>query len=182
MTGIYMIENLVTGRVYVGSTNNASKRFKNHVWRLNNNLHFNRYLQRSWNKYGEKCFKFKVIEECENLVEREQYWVDYYKLYGKIYNQKVECVNSFQGMKRDKSWNKKISLSNLGRKVSDEGKERMSLAKKGHIPWNKGLTKDSDDRVLKHSLKLKEQVIPKEQREKISKSLKNYYEKVVEWE
>jgi len=39
----------------------------------------------------------------------------------------------------------------LGKHHSDETKARMSEVRKGQIPWNKGLTKKTDERVRKNS-------------------------------
>jgi len=45
---------------------------------LKRNKHFNKYIQRSWNKYGEENFMFEILENCEveKLIEREQYYID----------------------------------------------------------------------------------------------------------
>lgn len=48
-----------------------------------------------------------------------------------------------------KETREKISKMNKGRKVSLETKKKISSANKGHIAWNKGLTKD-DPRVRKN--------------------------------
>ena len=42
-----------------------------------------------------------------------------------------------------------------GRTISEEAKIKNSNSCKGRIPWNKGLTKETDDRVKKYSEKLR---------------------------
>lgn len=76
--GIYKIENLINKKLYVGSSNNIKRRWGEHIKSLNNNLHPNKHLQFSWNKYGQNNFTFNVLEECEeyNLLEREQFYID----------------------------------------------------------------------------------------------------------
>ena len=51
-------------------------------------IHVNRHLQASWNKYGEKNFKFNIIETCtkESLNNRENYWINYYNTLNNGYN------------------------------------------------------------------------------------------------
>lgn len=50
---------------------------------------------------------------------------------------------------------KKLSEINKGHTLSEEGKKKISLANKGKMPWNKGLTK-SDSRILKYIQKSSE--------------------------
>lgn len=77
-SGIYKIENLINGKIYVGKTLHLNKRFKEHLWELKKGNHFNEYLQNSWNKYGEENFKFCILEEVSNkdlLYEKELEWI-----------------------------------------------------------------------------------------------------------
>lgn len=77
-SGIYKIENLINGKIYVGKTLHLNKRFKEHLWELKKGKHFNEYLQNSWNKYGEENFKFSILEEVSNkdiLYEKELEWI-----------------------------------------------------------------------------------------------------------
>lgn len=63
-SGIYYIQNTVTKQLYIGQSKNLKKRKIRHFSELRHNCHSNKYLQRSFNKYGEKSFEFKVIEYC----------------------------------------------------------------------------------------------------------------------
>lgn len=83
MIGIYGIINLINDKKYIGSSINIRHRFITHKCYLRKNIHSNKHLQSAWNKYGEENFKFELIEECEEdkLIEREQYWIDYYGRY-----------------------------------------------------------------------------------------------------
>lgn len=78
MIGIYKIENKVNGKLYVGSSVDIYNRWCQHINGLDSKTHKNKHLISSWHKYGEDEFEFVVIEECgsENLIEREQYWMD----------------------------------------------------------------------------------------------------------
>jgi group I intron endonuclease len=98
-TGVYCWRNLMNGKVYVGSAEvSLAKRKCNHLSDLRQNIHCNIYLQRAWNKYGQKCFKFVVLERCRGdyCVAREQYWMDalncYHPDYG--YNLSPTAGNS----------------------------------------------------------------------------------------
>lgn len=76
--GVYAILCLSNNKVYVGSAVNIPSRWSVHRWGLRANRHHCGYLQRAWNKYGERRFKFVVVEYCEEnkLAEREQYYMD----------------------------------------------------------------------------------------------------------
>jgi group I intron endonuclease len=116
---VYGIQNLITGRIYIGSTSNWYKRKSLHINTLKDNKHANIYLQRSWDKHGEKAFKFFIVERCskdkETLCEREQFWFNHYKENGLVYNIR------------------KIAESNLGIKFNEEHKEKMKKAQEWRI-------------------------------------------------
>ena len=65
--GIYVIKNIITNKVYVGSAaRNFIVRYNTHYNLLKKNQHFNKHLQDSWNKYKEENFQFRVLFICEN--------------------------------------------------------------------------------------------------------------------
>jgi group I intron endonuclease len=108
MTGVYLIFNRVSKRMYVGSSFNIKTRFRKHKLLLNNNTHHCIHLQRAWNKYGEQSFKFSLLEKTilENLIEREQFWID------KLKNKYNSCPTAG---------------STLGYKHSKEAKQKQSI-------------------------------------------------------
>lgn len=63
---IYKIRNVANEKFYVGSTTNTRERFRTHRFRLRNNKHHCLHLQAAWNKYGEDCFKFEVVETVDS--------------------------------------------------------------------------------------------------------------------
>lgn len=76
--GIYMIQNLVNGKIYIGQSGDIEEvRWRDHKRELRNNKHENTHLQRSWNKYGEDNFEFTIICECDEsqLNTMEEYYI-----------------------------------------------------------------------------------------------------------
>lgn len=105
-TGIYKIENTVTGKCYIGSALYFAARWSTHRHHLHQGRHHSRYLQRAWNKYGPDAFVFSKLIVCkrEDLLFYEQLCLDAYK---PAYN---IC---------------RIAGSALGMKLSDEQKARV---------------------------------------------------------
>lgn len=85
---VYKIENIITGKVYIGSTNDFYRRKHEHFWELMNKSHHSVKLQSDYDKYGEENFSMSIIEECEDDVrlDREQHYIDLYDSANKGYN------------------------------------------------------------------------------------------------
>lgn len=75
MKGIYFIRDH-KGRHYVGSSKDIEKRLTRHLRDLKNGKHHNIFLQRSYDKYGVDHFTTGVLEETDQLFEREQVYID----------------------------------------------------------------------------------------------------------
>lgn len=80
MIGIYGIVCNKNKRVYIGQSVDVVTRARKHKEALRRNSHHNYLLQRSWDKYGEKCFSFALLELCDvsELTEREEFWISYF--------------------------------------------------------------------------------------------------------
>lgn len=135
MAKIYLITNLVTKRVYVGSTIMfRDQRIAYHKSKLKYNQHPNFHLQRSWNKYGVKGFKFEyLIEDVNPLHIRaiEQSYLNYYKsLKTGVYNVADCTENGMQGRKLTEEQKRKISLKNKGRTPPNKGKKASEETKR----------------------------------------------------
>ncbi len=133
--GIYKIENIGSGRLYIGSSGNVRKRWKEHLSGLRNNRHENSYLQRSWNKYGEASFIFKQIasvEFAENLISVEQFFIDH-----------------FQSAKRAHGYNMNPRAeSSLGRKLSEEAKRKIGERSRGNTHTRGKKRSDESKRLI----------------------------------
>jgi group I intron endonuclease len=187
VSGIYKIICGKNNKFYIGSSKNIDKRFQWHKSRLKNNTHCNIHIQRSWNKYGPTCFSFCIIEEVDinNLLYKEQYWINKTKSYKReigfnlakdVLRPRLNVKNSkktrlkislaLKGRKipwlHTKEVQKKIAISNTGRRVSRKTKIKISNKLKGR--------KLSESHKFKISKTLKGTHRPKSVREKISKS------------
>lgn len=161
-SGIYTITNTTTGCVYVGSTNDFTRRWTEHKTDLRCKRHANRYLQFSWNKYGEDSFHFEVLERCAVAVlfEREQSHLD--ALQG------VSGLH-FYNLSKIAAWGSKSpealarlsqymtgNTNTLGYRHTDEARAAMSLA-------HSGRTKNAETRERMRQAAFKREAWRKEQ-------------------
>ena len=96
--GVYLIENSITGRKYVGSSSNVERRIKTHKQHLEKGCHNNRKLQKDHDLHGMESFKFTILEKDvahDLLTAYEKYWI--YKhdaiVRFKGYNEKMPTLN-----------------------------------------------------------------------------------------
>lgn len=139
--GVYTITNLINNKIYVGSTLISFKqRWAQHVSSLKYNKHNNRYLQSSWNKHGEKNFKFEVLEEysLEIIIDMENYWINMLNTrnpeFG--YNLNSPKVGNY-GIKFSKEIRERMGKAQLGRKHSEISKIKMSKSRIGLFAGSK---------------------------------------------
>lgn len=115
-SGLYVIINKITKKIYIGSTNNFRTRFLRHKNNLLNNKHKNSHLQNSVNKYGLNNFEFKPLDiiEPRKLKKIETYYIHLF-----------DCTD------REVGYNICPTATNttLGLKLSEETKEKMSRSK-----------------------------------------------------
>jgi group I intron endonuclease len=111
-SGIYKITNLINNKIYVGSTLDFDGRWWDHKKRLRKGNHHSIKLQRSYNIHGENNILFEVLEECsaDELLIKEQYYMDLYDTYKNGYNCRPKDENHL-GAKRSEESKKKMSES-----------------------------------------------------------------------
>lgn len=146
MAFIYLIENDINDKVYVGKTNyNLKKRFREHI--SDAPRFFNRPLYAAMRKYGVEHFSIKELEYCsrEDAPQREQYWIQYYDSFkngynatlggdGRCYANVEEILNLWnQGQCIAEIHNElgydKLTISNI---LEDCGIDAVQRQKRGH--------------------------------------------------
>lgn len=131
--GIYMILNLVNGKVYIGSTVRFDWRWYHHLNALDKNKHHSPHLQLAWNKYGSDAFQFVILSfNRSNLIELEQDYINSFSSNDRDFGYNFAPVaGSPLGFKHSEETRKRMALSQIGRKHSEEVKLKMSLSAKG---------------------------------------------------
>lgn len=86
---IYRIVCFATGEVYVGQTTNFMARKSKHFSRLRRNVHENKHLQNTYNKYGAGVFYIEVLEKDvpkDKINDREIHWIAHFDSFKKGFN------------------------------------------------------------------------------------------------
>ena len=155
LSGIYYIENLISGKKYIGQSINTSIRWKNHKNQLRGNRSPFVDLQNDWNIFGEENFKFQLIEECNNqysLDLLEEYYVDFFDSYKNGYNQSHNGKFTFDGMKHKEESKEILRQLHLGKRPSEESIQKnreAHLGENNHF-WGKKHTVETRIKMSKN--------------------------------
>lgn len=157
--GIYKIENKINQKLYIGSAKNLSNRKSKHFSDLKKNNHDNKRLQNSYNKYGEKNFKFEILLYCDkkDLIFYEQRAIDSYDIKKELYNIRLKAENNLGikwGEKSKERLSEACSGENhrmYGKKHSIETKKKLSESKLGNKNpmFGKKLSKERKDKLIR---------------------------------
>ncbi len=155
---IYIIQNKINNKIYVGQTNNPKQRWIDHRKPINKNK-YKSYLYYSMDKYGVENFVFSILEEftseneqtvidCAN--ESEEFFIALLMAQDRSIgynvdpggNNKIKTFETRQklslalkGKKKkpfSKETRKKMSIAHIGKVFSKEHKSKISNSKKGN--------------------------------------------------
>lgn len=128
-TGIYMIRSIIhDDRIYIGSSLDINKRWRDHKYTLKEGCHKNPKLQHHFDKYGISDLVFFPLQESEKacLLADEQFFIDSLNPWFNII--KIATANG------------------RGRKASWETRRLQSIAKKGKPSPKKGVPMRDEQR------------------------------------
>ena len=118
---IYKHTNIINNKVYIGQTcQQPHRRFgRNGI----NYTKYNTYFGKAIQKYGWDAFEHQIIQTTDTKEKAdilEKMWISFYRKRNGVYN----LSDGGEG--------------NTGYIASEETKLKISKAKKGKTPWNKG--------------------------------------------
>jgi group I intron endonuclease len=172
--GVYKISSKTFPNLfYIGSSLNILTRWKDHRHWLRLFGHDNPLLQQHFNKYGEGDLFFEIIEDFvfmsrDDLYDVEQKYLDSMnpplnlskdaKFGGRGHRipqwLKDKMIAANTGRKDSPETTKRRSEShmglpgpNKGKKMSPETCRKNRDAHRGLVPWNRGLTKETNDKI-----------------------------------
>lgn len=162
---IYKIRNILDNHYYIGSTVDSRKRFWEHRKHLRNGTHDCIHLQRAWNKYGEDCFKFEIVEQLNDrseLYPAEQKWLDNHFKQSYFYNVSPNADSPMRNAtpemrahlsEKSKAWFKNNDHPRKGYKFTKEEIQRSSEYHKGlcagekHYRYGKTVSEETRKKI-----------------------------------
>ena len=137
---VYVHQNKINGKRYIGITNNTSKRWYGKGKKYANCPCFNSAIQ----KYGWDNFYHVVIVSDLTLEEAnilEQFYIQKYRTCEKDFGYNIQrgghCVPTMLGKHHSEETKEKMRQSAIGRVISEEQKKRHSEAMKGKLVGKK---------------------------------------------
>lgn len=115
--------------MYIGSSENLERRWKDHTRLLSKGRHHSVALQKAWDKYfGQLEFNTMLICREEDLLLYEQQYIDFYK---PRYNMSLFAGSPMKGRNHSDETRIKMSATHTGKILSEETCKKISEAKKG---------------------------------------------------
>jgi len=182
-------------RRYIGSSQEAAARLRQHWRDLVDGKHHCRYLQRAWIKYGGEGFTFNKIRQCtvDLLIKTEQRHIDFhlsrnhtlyngYKVAGSPRGHKHSAAVRVKSFSKSEEYRKRQSLWMTGRTSTKETKLSISegLARRKALGLSVGRPKGipvSDEFRAYCKKRQTGKTHSKKTKDKMAKSRRLYYEK-----
>lgn len=137
-SGIYIIRNIINGKVYIGKAKCIFNRIKQHITNLNrkDRRSENDHFINSWHKYGRSNFSYSVLE--------------YLPLDNNIISSKeIEYIDKYNSLNSNLGYNKRYD-SSTGLIVSQETRDKLSKACKLRNKKFPNLRKQVSEKMSKY--------------------------------
>jgi len=175
MYHIYIIQNKLNNKIYIGQTNSIEYRWychKNNSFNENTSC-YDTYIARAIRKYGIDAFNFGVIESYDNLDdcnEAEEFWIGYFSSYNNYmgYNIKLGGNNHIMSEETKQKIGASNKIALTGKILTEEHKNNISLSLKGKEFSQEH--RDNLSKVLKGKQNCLGRVLSDETKNKISTS------------
>lgn len=154
---IYLLQNKINNKIYVGFTKNLKRRMYEHFWHAKKLTHSNKkwYIHNSINKYGKDNFsitEWEIFDNIEDALEAEQFWISFFRSWDRNFGYNLtRGGEGTPGVKLSKKHKEKISKSLIGNQRAkgaihtQEWKDQMSTKHSGE---NNGKVKITKQDVL----------------------------------
>lgn len=159
VAGIYAIVHVESNRHYIGQAQDIYARWHVHKAFLVMNRHHCQYLQNVWNKYGDKSFRWVVLERCriDQLDPKEQFWMDVTPKEIRLNAQPI--AGTTRGFKRSEESKEKMRVAAL--RVGADLEERVRRSERCKRQWREGCIGRKQGRVRPRvCVKCKQQFVP----------------------
>lgn len=143
--GCYILYHFSTNKFYVGSTANIPARVSNHTANLKRGSHKNKPLQDAYLEDPSHMFFIQPTGSLELAQQLEQNTVEHFKDSGCLFNVAInDVLLTRKDVKLTAEHIETLRLSNVGRVVGDETRERMRQSHLGHRNSDESITKQAN--------------------------------------
>lgn len=170
---VYLIQNKINNKIYIGQTNDYEYRWFCHLNNAfnENTLYYNTYIARAIRKHGKDNFNFHLIETHDLISdtnEAEEFFISYFNSANNNfgYNIKLGGNNHKMSIETKKKIGMANSIANKGKKMPQIVKDKISKALKGKIVSKKA--RENLSKSLKGNKNCLNRKLSKETRNKIS--------------
>jgi len=155
--GIYKIENLIDGKMYIGGSANLYQRKHSHFSKLKYGCHENSVLQKTYVSDGKENFKFIILLYCEcfELKRYEQALVNKQRKSKMLYNVHLDDVNSPSGVKKSREEILGMSARNKGKNNPFYGKTHMAKTRRKMCKNHADVSGKNNPRITSKEMVLK---------------------------
>ena len=167
MIGIYKITNKITGKCYIGESQNVEKRWNEHKQSLKEGCHHSYKLQQDYKKYGAENFTYEILEEIDKdfssftrrliLIVLEDKYIKQYNSIDQGYNVENtlwKILNREQNVFTDrppKEYHRKILISVIKNMKENNGKFIRNKNKSSNKLEKPIKTKQKKDKIDKQT-------------------------------
>lgn len=132
LCGVYAIECLANGTLYIGSSVHIYRRWRGHRSKLKSGTHENPYLQKDYDLFGSDMFSYTILGYAEKsgLRDLEQIFLDGIIGRGTSYNVHPNAETAL-GRTFTAEQRTRVSNRNKGRIITAEHRRKLSKALKG---------------------------------------------------
>lgn len=193
--GVYRWVHNKSGKMYIGSSLDLGRRFSSYYsLKFIENQAKRSIIYKSISKYGYSEFRLEILEYCnsENVIEREQFYLDYLKPEYNI----LKIAGSRAGFKVLEETKAKIRATLTGRVLSESVKAKIKAARTGvkHSEATRAILKEHlanlNKNVLAKNKSMKVTVLDLETKvlteyssiRKAAEGIGSYADKILEYE
>ena len=145
---VHLHTNKIDGKKYVGQTCQIpEKRWKEGKGYKGCVHFFNAIIKYGWDSFDHMIIADNLNHEEANYLETAL--ITALKTTDPEYGYNMTSGGS--NKRPSEEARRHMSEAHLGLKLSEETRRKLSEAAKGKSPWNKGLTKETDERVAKYA-------------------------------
>lgn len=130
---IYLIENLINNKIYIGQTSQLlNKRIATHKYSIKNKSK-NTYLLNAFRKYGFNNFKFSILDTAstiEELNKLEQWWIEIFNSTNREIGYNIDLGGKGKGIMAQETKDK-ISQNRSGKCLGKNNPNFGGLCNKG---------------------------------------------------